>query len=61
MKYTFSKSNDPCVSTIEYLMRKKFNIQVIEHTKNYFHITSTTASNFKQSKTSCIFWEVQPF
>ena len=61
MKYTFSESNDPCVSTIEYLMRKKFNIQVIEHTKHYFHITSTTASNFNQSKISCIFWEVQPF
>ena len=31
-------------------MWKKLNIQVIERTKNYFHITSTIASNFNQSK-----------
>ena len=44
----------------KYFIWKKFSIQVIKHTKNDFHITSTTASNFKQSKISCIFWEVQP-
>eukprot|EP00493_Phyllostaurus_siculus_P020476 UN20801 len=36
-------------------------VQVIECTKNYFHIISTTASNINQSKISCIFWEVQSF
>ena len=29
-------------------MWKKLYIQVIEHTKNYFHITSTTASNLNK-------------
>ena len=43
-----------CVSTSKYFIWKKFSIQVIQHTKNDFHLTSTTASNFKQSKISCI-------
>ena len=33
----------------KYFIWKKFSIQVIKHTKNDFHITSTTASNFKQN------------
>ena len=39
----------------KYFIWKKFSIQVIKHTKNDFHITSTTASIFKQSKISWIF------
>ena len=39
----------------KYFIWKKFSIQVIKHAKNESHITSTTASNFKQSKISCIF------
>ena len=31
------------------------NIQFIEHTKNYFHITSTTASNLNKFKNYMIF------
>ena len=61
MKYTLPESNAPCVSTTQYCSWKKFSIRVIKHTKNDFHITSTTASNFKQGEISCIFWEVQPF
>ena len=61
MKYTLPESNASCVSTSKYFIWKKFSIQVIKHAKNNFHITSTTASNFKQSKILCIFWEVQPF
>ena len=49
-----------CVTTSKYFIWKKFSIQVIRHSKNDFHITSTNASNVKQSKISCIFWEVQP-
>ena len=52
--------------SVLHMMRKVFiwkkpNIYLIERIKNYFHITSTTASNFNQSKISCIFWEVQTF
>ena len=61
MKYTLPESNAPCVSTSKYCIWKKFSIQVIEHTNNYFHITSTTASNFKQSKISCIFGKFSHF
>ena len=34
---------------------KKLYIQVIEHTKNYFHIASTTASNLNKFKNYMIF------
>ena len=49
----------------KYFIWKKFSIQVIRHAKNDFHTTSTTASNFKQSKTWCIFekfsnWKLKP-
>ena len=40
---------------------KKPNIYLIKRTKNYFHITSTTASNFNQSKISWFFHDFSHF
>ena len=42
-------------------MWKKLNIQVIKRTKNYFHITSTTASNLNKIKKSNIYQTNRPF
>ena len=44
-----------------YFTWKKLNIQVIERTKNYFHITSTASSNFNQSKIIWFFHDFSHF
>ena len=45
----------------KYFMWKKFNIYLIERTKNYFHITSTNSSNFNQSKILSFFHDFSHF
>ena len=44
-----------------YFIWKKPNIYLIKRTKNYFHITSTIASNFNQSKISWFFHDFSHF